>query len=317
MTNILTILSIVTITNTLILIFYEAFKLKWPELYFSISDKAALFVSVSPKRYIVFRLLPTFVVITFIAGVFVKSGNYSLAMYSGLFSGLFYSLLTSGRAIVDLVTNSSKIKTYFNKAFQILLHLVSIALLIITGLVAGVISNTALINSLTPTVQGLVDNIWSSLIAVLLIVYLEKIYSSDVPDIEDIFKKSIKNIEPRILTTIDSVSKKHNAKAILVKAICLVENIQRPKWVRNIENLKAKLKIEGTYGIMQVSNNHYISDIESIEIAVEKWFKYTSPITANESIKNYISKYNADTRYVDLVLQAMYFLDPNSMNYPG
>jgi hypothetical protein len=54
-----------------------------------------------------------------------------------------------------------------------------------------------------------------------------------------------------------------------VKAIMVVENLQRPLWFRRLESFKGRVFPSGTYGIMQVESARPVSDEESIKIAVE------------------------------------------------
>lgn len=301
----------------LILIFYHAFRLKWPDLYFSVNNMAALFISVSFKRYIAFRFIPVFLITTLVIGVLAKGLESSVALFMGLISGVVYALLTDGRAIFDLVTKSKRIKVYFNYHFQIALHSITILLLIVTGCLAGLFSKTQLVSSITPSPQGLADNIWSALLTVIIITFLEQIYSEKGLSLDEIFERSLKGISASVLNAIDKYSVEYNANLTLIKAVCIVENIQRPKWLRKIENIKAFLRMTGTYGIMQITANRLVTDTESVKIATENYFRDTAQVKDNKTLSQLISKYNPSETYIDLVLRAMYFLDPYSTEYPG
>lgn len=307
----------IILTNLLTFLFYNAFKLKWPDLYFSVNDMAVFFISVSFKRYIAFRFLPVFIIFTLILGIFAKGLNINTVTIFGLLSMTIYASLTDGRAIFDLLTRSKRIKIYFNFSFQVLLHVITFVSLLGVGLVAGLAANSTLVAKITPTMQGLVDNIWSAVLAVIIIEYLRILYSEKGVSVEEMFKRSLNSIDPKILNHIDKMCHEKGANLILVKAISIVENIQRPKWIRKFEFIPATLHLTGTYGIMQVRANKRISDIDSVTIAVDKYFSNTENLRDNESLSSKIREYNPSKEYEDLVMRAMYYLDPNSAEYPG
>lgn len=311
------ILSVIVTVNILITIFYSVFKLKWPDLYFSVNNMEALFISVSFKRFIFFRFLPCFLICVLVVATLTKNNPLYIAQVAGTISLLIHGLMTNGKAIYNLIAKSKRIKIYFNYSFQILLHGLITLFLIGLGFIAASLSRLDFFRLITPTPQGLVDNIWSAFITVVLIEYLRKAYADKSIEINEVFERSLKSIKPELLTHIDAVCLENNANPILVKAICIVENIQRPGWIRFFENLKARSKQWGTYGIMQVRINKNISDEESINIAVKDFFKNSKNIHSPEVLTDYISKYNKALDYKDLVVQAMYFLDTGSSEFFG
>jgi hypothetical protein len=296
-------------------IFYKVFKLEWPELYFSLNDKTALYVSVSLKRYAAFRFLPVFMAISLFSGIFMKNYDLQATIYVSLASGVFYGLTTDGLAIFRILTRSKDIRTYFNSWYQVLLHIITILFLIAVGVIAGVAAHTPFVSSITPTPQGLVDNVWSSLIVVILAFYFKDILSGQGPSEDLIFGRSLENIPPQVLHAIEKYSAKNNANKILVKAICIAENLQRPPWVRKIESVTRFFRSEGTYGIMQVKSKKQVSDVKSVNIAISQYFKNTAWITDIDKLKAYIKLYNNDERYAEIVLRVMHFLDYSSVQY--
>lgn len=303
--------------NLIISLFYHAFKLKWPDLYFSVNNMAAFFVTVSFKRYLAFRFVPVFLFSTIILGILMKNQSINVSISLGILSLFFHSVFTNGRAIYDLLTNSKRIKVYFNFGYQIVIHFLTFVSLIILGVASGLAAKSAFVVTITPSIQGIADNIWSALLTVLIIEYLRTIYTEKSIDVDQVFENSLNKIDPKILKYIDKVSLELNANPVLVKAICLVENIQRPKWIRNVENIKALLHLTGTYGIMQVRASKHVSDTESVKIAVEEYFSNSNGVKDSNSLSGLIKKYNPSKSYEDLILRAMYYIDPNSADYPG
>lgn len=311
------ILGVVLFTYIVLRLFYKVFELTWPELYFSVNDKTALFVSVSWQRYLAFRFAPFFLATTFAAGVFMRSHSVSENISATLLSAAVYSFLTDGKAIYQIITKSSEIRTYFNSRFQVILHIITVLLFLFVGFVSGLVAKTYVVETITPTMQGLVDNLWSSLLVVLLAFYLKQIYSQEGLSEDILFRRSLDNISPSVLHAIDTYSRKKNANLVLVKAVCIAENLQRPKWVRKIEALMGIFKAEGTYGIMQVKSKKNVSDIKSVEIAVSKFFKNTSGVNDIDKLRATILNYNNDDGYVNIVLKIMTFLDYSSVQHRG
>lgn len=124
----------------------------------------------------------------------------------------------------------------------------------------------------------------------------------------------------------------------IVYAIIIYEDFNRPKIARQVENLKFRLtKKPHTLGVMQVSSDKLINDIESVKLGTEKivnaYKKYIENQTENSSdyfdwyAKDFIiSDYNVGTSYngevselADIIKNTFYkdtndTLDPNKKN---
>jgi len=124
----------------------------------------------------------------------------------------------------------------------------------------------------------------------------------------------------------------------IVYAIIIYEDFNRPKIVRQIENLKFKLtKKPHTLGVMQVRSDKLISDLESVKLGTEKivnaYKRYLENSTQRSSdyfewnARNYIiNDYNAGISYneevnelADIIKNTFYkdtndALDPNKKN---
>ncbi len=124
-------------------------------------------------------------------------------------------------------------------------------------------------------------------------------------------------IDPDLLSLADELSEEHNADPVLVKAILLVESLQRPAWIRSIERQAGRLLPIGTYGLMQVSSDVPLSDAESLEIAISSRLAgRTVPLKGDEypdydALNRHIRSYNGNPRFVSLV-EEIYFELRNS-----
>lgn len=295
----------------LLKIFYKAFKNTWPELYFSSSDYISLFVSTSAIRYFSFTLLPTVLVTALVSAIAYKEWRIEYSLWYGVLVGLFHGTTSNGISFYKLVTRDGSVKVFFDRYFQIVMHLVSIILLCLAGIVGILISKTPVVMGMIPSIDGIVDNLWAAFLSSILTGYLIQVYGAKFVSSIDIVSRSFDSLSAEIIREIEKASAKYRADKVLVMAICTVENIQRPLWVRNIEKLKSRVFKLGTYGIMQVKSNQYIPDALSIDSAVKKYFSNTQDKEWTDvSLKRAILKYNNDKKYLNLVLEAYYYLSP-------
>ena len=107
------------------------------------------------------------------------------------------------------------------------------------------------------------------------------------------------------MKSIKDSSEQCNANFDLVFVFCVVENIQRPKWFRNIENMIPM----ATKGIMQVKSFFPIDDSTSVKIAIKNYFQNTSNFIFNEiNLMKQIKKYNGQKseKYFSLLERSLY-----------
>ncbi len=293
----------------LIHIFYRYIENKWPEVYFSTSDKMSVFIALSPVRFVIFRFFPIVLTTTFVLAI-IKDDYFTVRnrVVIGFLIGFVHAFRTDLIAIFKVLKNSKSIKLYANKWSQIIVHVFSTFLVVSLSIFAGYFSSLKSFQKMTPTWQGVVDNLWSSIITAGFIFGFYHLYStlgskisSSISSI-DIYAASRKNISSMIFQEISRQSKIHNANENLAMAICIVENLQRPSWVRFLEKVKSFFLPRGTYGIMQVSSSGYISDKESVAIAIRDYLKDTKD-EALDDLQDVVKKYNSDDRYVDMVLE--------------
>ena len=155
---------------------------------------------------------------------------------------------------------------------------------------------------------------------------------------KDNYLKSRYDYFKRIYGSIIKDSTKNQILESIVYAIIIYEDFNRPKIARQVENLKFRItKKQHTLGVMQVTSNRLINDLESVKLGTEKivsaYKKYLENPEDSSSeyfdwyAKNYIiSDYNAGTSYngevndlADTIKNTFYkdtndTLDPNKKN---
>lgn len=292
--------------------FYRFFESKWPEHYFSPDDKTSIFVSLSPARYLLFRFLPVAIITALILSV-SKNFHVNERIVLGAIAGLSHGIITNGVSIFKILNRDNSVKLYINKFLQIGSNLFTIVIVVSAGAFGGYVSNFKTTQKLSPTFQGIVDNLWSSFIAIALFFLLRKIYSTTQKFRPiDIYEKSYRKINVKLLDYIKKIANENNADEKLVLAICITENLQRPKWFRLCEKIAWFLfKRKGTYGIMQVMSDKYLSDEESVNLSVRRHLLNTKKMSQDYSaLEGVISNYNSDPNYVATVMEAYSYLGP-------
>ncbi len=287
-------------------ILYRTVEFHWPDLYFSNSNKSTSIFATNVYWYSLFRFFPIFI-ITVITFSFAKSDTFVFweRMVSGFCVGIIFAILTDGFALKKILSVNKSFQIYFNRYAQIANHVITFFLIIIVAVFAGYVSSFDSVQNITPGIANVRDNIWSSFfIAFFLLLFRsghrqirEKINSTDVFDV------SYKRINPEILIEIENQSKILNANKYLVIAVCIVENLQRPLWFRRIEFLKSFFIKKGSYGIMQVVSNGYVSDKDSVKLVIEESFKNTAHISGLEELVPIIKRHNNSDEYAAVVLE--------------
>lgn len=292
--------------------FYRFFESKWPEHYFSPDDKTSIFVSLSLTRYLVFRFFPVAVITALILSV-SKNFHTDERIILGLISGLSHGIITNGVSVIKILMKDSSVKLYINKFLQIGSNLLTITIVTIAGAFGGYVSSFETTQKLSPTFQGIVDNLWSSFIAIALFFLLRKVYSATQNfQPVDIYERSYRKINADLLNYIKKIADENNADEKLILAICITENLQRPAWFRFLEKMYwLVFRRKGTYGIMQVTSSKYLSDEESIALSVKEYLSNTKRINQDySSIEEAASNYNKDLSYVATVMEAYSYLGP-------
>lgn len=100
---------------------------------------------------------------------------------------------------------------------------------------------------------------------------------------------SIKKFLPSLIKQ----SKANRLDSKILISIAILENINRPSWIRILERIFSNFVKIKTYGLMQVSSSKYLSDEESIKTVINK--------IAKLNYKNNLLKlgklYNGDKEY--------------------
>lgn len=267
----------------------------------------AQFLTINNRRwvnYYLFIFLPPVVIEILQLSILEKFNDGNFAFLSIMITWLFHSFIKNLRYLLERRRYNSE---------RLLLVLNSILLLLVY-LVLYIISRYVNFAIVAPTLNGLIDNVWSTLIVALLILIYFKItnmnsetkYNYLKPNIENVKEKFIENSFWEIYTkfndTIIVTSRENKCSSNLLYSILIYENLNRPWIVRKLENLLVLLpRVSLTVGIAQIWSNKPLSDEESIKWASKK-LKNTEGLTVSELIVP-IQKYNEGKNYVSEILE--------------
>ncbi|MBQ7410430.1 MAG: hypothetical protein IJW20_03500 [Clostridia bacterium] len=163
------------------------------------------------------------------------------------------------------------------------------------------------------SIEELRDGIWIAIITFVFVLLKEFIYKNAYIDNEKENQRKEKYILKKYKYFYDKygnfILQEDKEIINLVFAIMIYENFNRPWFVRCFENLKCLIFRKATLGIMQVTTSKLISDVESIELGINK-IKENYLVNKNKDFKELyrcdvidqtIFDYNHSYNYVDEV----------------
>lgn len=287
--------------------FYRAVQLKWPESYFGATELSAYSISLSPIRYILFRLAPVYVTALFAAVTVDRIGGSGYLTALGI--GVVHALATSGWSLFQAFRLPKDVR---KSRFPIILIRCSM-LVLITGAALMAAFSMRKFNSFIPPISEISATIWTGIIAGVFGAFIVKVTSEHASDDYEIVNRARNDVPADMWYLIGKLATEAGVDVDLARAIMLVENIQRPKWFRRIERAKGFVFPKGTYGIMQVSSDIPLSDTDSIEKVIQDRLvganvRMPDGNIDSEALENFSLSYNHSADYSAFLEKAMYSL---------
>ncbi len=242
--------------------FYRAVEAQWPASYFAVQPGLLLSVTQSPWRFLAFRFLPIFVTSAFIAVSVERAHGDALLAVVGLAAA--HILVSTGRGIYAQLRAPHE-----RRNTALLLFYVAVSIGIIAASISGYLAAGSL-KSVVPQVGELSTSLWTALLAGIVGAFLVRISRRGSTDRDAAFRESKRRLDPELWNAAETQAKTFDADPNLLLAIMLVENLERPAWARELERQKGRILRAGSYGVMQISSDHPLTDQESIEIAARE-----------------------------------------------
>lgn len=253
-----------------------------------------------PLRYLGFRFLPVFLVGLFVAVSLDRSDVDPLPAVALICLG--HIALSNGRALLGLATS----RDTGRRGPLSLLHVVVATGILVAGAL-GYLTRTTFAE-LIPPVAELSLSLWTAALAGVVGAYVIATSRTDRSS-HTALQRSRASISDELWARAETEAALAGADPLLVRAVMVVENANRPGWFRWLERQKGRIARSGTYGIMQVSSPRPLSDEESVALAVRDRFAgvvlaidgYGMPEWS--AVREFALGYNPDAAFADAVAQ--------------
>ena len=239
--------------------FYRTVESQWPTSYHTLTSGAGYAISASPFRYLLFRLGPTFVTSLFMAVSLQRGGRAVVLPVLAL--AVLHVTTTTARAVVAAVRLGGA------RAVAMVGLYVSVSISILLSAM-GAVALDDVLDDVVPPLSEITSTLWTALLAAIAGAYLVKVSQAQTVDTHSLLERSRASIDDAIWSRAAELAGESGTEPDLVHAFMVVENLQRPRWFRRLENAWGQFGGEGTYGMLQVRASRPLSDIESIENAL-------------------------------------------------
>lgn len=255
-------------------------------------------------RFLVLRFFPPLVVLTGEAAILAKwksSVNQQIICLS--VSALLYVSLSYVPSLIRGFT--------FGERF---LSLTLIFAYPVLAFLIGAMTQCIDFSQFAPSnLQTMIDGIWQTFITAIIVITFYELLRN-YPEEKYIEQDELYDRKSQIVIrnylhisncfgeVINKVCSEHQTSKALLFSILVYEDLNRPQWIRRIENILVRLPgAKLTVGIAQVTSTFPLSDTESIELASEK-LAFTDSAPENQVIRS-IHRYNPSNRYIASVLE--------------
>jgi len=279
-----------------------------PINYMSISE----FMSLRHKRwmpYILFMLLPAIVTFIFVLGL--------------------DQLMNSDTVIVKWTTVGSLIICYVvvdvvrfirHKPYNatVLMYIFRVVSTLFVGATLTILSSVVTFTKILPSSEGIRDGIWGALFVSIAIAWFVETTNMSDPSRQSTESKGgrIDFIRQQLQLTlwrhgeaIYSTANQYHIDGKLLHAIITYEDLNRPKFVRFIENLLVRLPgVSLTVGVAQIKSDKPLTDEESIDamgnLVASMCQGKSRPLT-EEDERTILTEYNGGLDYADNVQEIL------------
>jgi len=280
--------------------FYSAVRVEWPGSYFSGGSLPEFVVSRSLTRFLVFRLLPPFLIATLVAVTADRQAGAGWVAAATTVS--VHLATTSGRAFVRL----SRAGAWHQPAgrSQLLLQVVPGLLLVPTVIPAVILSRQSLAG-LVPQPSALIEAVWTGLFVAVVANRLQHFTSSRATK-QQLFDEARQAVSSELVRYCEIEGARRGVEADVVIAMLYAEVLQRPRWWRRIEEAGGRLRRHGTYGITQASRTANVSDGDAIALLVDELRGAPLPRDGGRAQDLYLraafERHHLDPVYVELAV---------------
>jgi hypothetical protein len=170
-----------------------------------------------------------------------------------------------------------------------------------------------------PPIDELFKSLWgTTFVAIVAAIVIAK--TRVQLDLGRLVNRSRKEVGSRLRELARSEALKSGTDPDLVESVLLAENLERPRWFRQLERAKGRLFPHGSYGVMQVTSDSPINDEDSIIRAVAEHLhgvvvqRRSDGYLDYQSVETAFRQYNNDPVFVSLATQIFWLIGiPNNV----
>jgi hypothetical protein len=276
--------------------FYAAVKLEWPSNYVTATRRFGLIVNRTVKRYLTFIIAPVYLASLLVSSLSSDAKGHGVA--TGLIVGTWHAWKNHGKQIFAHVRHG----TMRNAAPDLILQIALLVLAVLAGFAGGL--GPGPFTFVIPSLDEFFTAVWTAVFVAIVSFWAFRAtrYKTALRDLYDTARREA---DDALVDYAIEVAQREGADLHLVLSVLFAENLQRPPWFRKLENWKGKIFPRGSYGIMQFTSPHPISDRESIDRAVELLKDKTigrneNGVPDRESLRNALKAYNDNPGFVEL-----------------
>lgn len=259
--------------SVLLYLVFKLLKSDWPNNY---SDMKNVVDSASRRNiwiYLAMRFIPMYLVSVLVASLSESTGGEVSITLSTC--AVLHVCFTNLRPhILRRTLTPSRVRLRY-----IATSLSTIALISFATIFAAM--TWSYLTPLLPEADEVVQAIWTALF-VGLVVGLVRSFGRYDDSLENQLERAEKELGEDLKQVIHREARRNDVSADFIQSVVLTECIQRPKWLRKIENIKGKFFGPGTYGVAQVPSDSPITDEQSIKLLCQMHKGYYPEIDAHE-----------------------------------
>jgi len=290
----------------LLLVIYAGFEYQWPTSYRSLSDTYGLRVSARLWRLISFRAIPIFLTSTLLVSLATRA--HAIPFVTIAVAVVMHSAVTNGRAFINgLIPGRPEANVNYGSYHALAVGITASAALLAFPLFP-------LTRGLVPSTDSLIDALWTAGLVAVAGAFILRITTNDredeSPGMLYKYERAVRDSGIDLFDAMFQVGAAQGTDPLLIRAIAVVEILQRPKWLRRCERVLGRFRRHGSYGVMQMTSNHPLSDRESIVrfsrehqgdfmITLDESARYSS-VNENE-IWRIAGQHNGDRQFIDAV----------------
>jgi hypothetical protein len=242
----------------LLRLFYATISSEWPRHYFSAKTTIEDNSRSNLFRYMALRLFPVYI-FAVLAATLAGRQDASEALAVAVLVAVHLSTSTF-RAIWKLWNYDRRGAT----PLTILYHALSTIGVLGAGFLAVVTAPD--LDRFVPEGVDAVNAVWTAALAAILGAGLRQAMAREELEPVDRISKARADIGDQVWAHCDSAAAENGTDPDLLRAIIATEALQRPRWMRRLENLFGRVLGPGTYGVAQMHSLRPIDDIQSVNL---------------------------------------------------